>query len=418
MEYELIRNGGVAMSASKIDQGERLHGLDALRGGALLLGVVLHASMSFIPAPIWIVADSQQSVWAGVLFFAIHLFRMATFFLLAGLFAHMMLNRRGVVGFLKDRVIRIAGPLTVFWTPIMAAIIAVLIWNAVRQAAGAPMGPPPPPPTYTWLTVPLTHLWFLWVLMLFYVAALILRAPFAALDRRGDWGRAIDLLTGLLVTPWGAFVLAAPLTVALRFEPNWVPFFGIPTPDHGLVPNTPAVVGFGLAFGFGFLLARRRDLLAQLETWAPVNLGLAVGAGAVLLMLAGGPGPSIIPLTDPTAKAMAAAALGLATYTSAFAAVGLALRVFSGHRTKRRYLADASYWIYIVHLPLVMVGQVLIQDWDVVWPVKLTVVVVGVLAVSIASYELLIRHSFMGRWLNGRRVPWGRKRDAEPVPAE
>jgi hypothetical protein len=108
------------MSASEIDRSERLHGLDALRGGALLLGVVLHASMSFIPAPIWIVADDRQSVWAGVLFFAIHLFRMATFFLLAGLFAHMMLGRRGVGGFLKDRFIRIGGPLGVFWTPAMA----------------------------------------------------------------------------------------------------------------------------------------------------------------------------------------------------------------------------------------------------------------------------------------------------------
>jgi hypothetical protein len=44
--------------------------------------------------------------------------------------------------------------------------------------------------------------------------------------------------------------------------------------------------------------------------------------------------------------------------------------------------------------------------------------VVGVLAVSTASYELLIRHTFMGRWLNGRRVPWRKARQAALVPAE
>ena len=42
------------MSASEIDRSERLHGLDALRGGALLLGVVLHGAMSFFPTQIWI----------------------------------------------------------------------------------------------------------------------------------------------------------------------------------------------------------------------------------------------------------------------------------------------------------------------------------------------------------------------------
>ena len=79
------------MSASETVQSERLHGLDALRGAALLLGVLLHASMSFFPTQAWIVADDQRSAWASGLFFVIHLFRMATFFLIAGLFAHMML---------------------------------------------------------------------------------------------------------------------------------------------------------------------------------------------------------------------------------------------------------------------------------------------------------------------------------------
>ena len=39
----------------------RLHGLDALRGGALLLGIVLHARMPFLPGGGWLVADSQTS---------------------------------------------------------------------------------------------------------------------------------------------------------------------------------------------------------------------------------------------------------------------------------------------------------------------------------------------------------------------
>ena len=404
------------MSTSEIDRSERLHGLDALRGGALLLGVVLHAAMSFFPTQIWIVADDQRSVWASGLFFVIHLFRMATFFLIAGLFAHMMIGRRGVWGFVKNRMVRIAAPFGVFWGVVLAAIVAVLIWNASLQ--GLTAADAPPPPTYDWTNMPLTHLWFLWVLMIFYTALLILRAPFAALDRSGAWGRTIDRMTAGLVGPWGPFVLGAPLALALWLHPTWIAFFGVPTPDAGLIPNTPALVGFGLAFGFGVLLDRRRDLLRRIEAWSPVHLGLAVGAGATAMMLAGGPNPQLVPMTDLATKAMTAAAFGVGVYASVFAAVGLAMRVFVGHSAARRYVADASYWIYIVHLPLVMAAQVLIQDLAWPWPIKLAAVVVGVLAISTASYEVLIRHTFMGRWLNGRRVPW--KRAAQPalVPAE
>ena len=275
-----------------------------------------------------------------------------------------------------------------------------------------------PTPEYDWTNIPLTHLWFLWVLLIFYVALLVLRAPFVLLDRTGAWGRVIDRMTARLIGPWGPFVLGAPLALALWFQPNWIAFFGVPTPDAGLIPNTPALVGFGLAFGFGALLDRRRDLLARIQAWWPAYLGLAMGAGATALMLAGGPDPRLVPVADPATKAMAAATFGVATYASAFAAMALALRFFGGHSRTRRYLADASYWIYIVHLPLVMAAQVLVQDWAMAWPVKLALVVGGVLTVSLASYELLIRHSFMGRWLNGRRVSWRRSPEPALSPAE
>ncbi len=404
------------MTASAFDQGERLHGLDGLRGAALLLGVVLHGALSFFPSQIWIVGDDQTSVWASGLFFVIHLFRMASFFLIAGLFGHMMLKRRGTAGFIKNRLIRIAGPLAAFWGPVMAGIVAVLVWNASLH--GLTAADAPPPPTYDWTNIPLTHLWFLWVLLWFYAALVIGQAVVARLDRAGRLGRAMDRLAGGLIGPWGPLVLGAPLALALWLEPNWIAFFGIPTPDAGLVPETSALVGFGLAFGMGVLLDRRRDLLAKIEGWTPVYLGLALGAGTTALMLSGGPTPVLTPMTDPAAKAMTAAAFGVATYASMFAVVGLALKFWSGHSGLRRYLADASYWIYIVHLPLVMAAQVVVQDWALVWPIKLAVVVVGVMAVSLASYELMVRHGMMGRWLNGRRTPWRRARVSVPVAAE
>ena len=406
------------MSITAHPSPDRLHGLDALRGGALLLGVVLHASLSFFPQQTWIVADDSRSIGAAWLFFAIHLFRMTAFFLIAGLFARMMLSRKGAWGFAKDRASRIVGPLLAFWFPVMAGIVTALVWNAHANGLVVPGAPPPPPPTYDWTNFPLTHLWFLYVLALFCAAALILRAPFAALDRGGGWGRAVDRLTGALVGPWTPAVLAAPLALALWLDPAWIAFFAVPTPDAGVVPDTAALVGFGLAFAFGYLLDRRRDLLDRIAAWSPLYLVAAIASGVAAWFLVGG--PNLTPMADPTGdKALAAAVVAFAVYASALAATGLCLRFLSGFSPVRRYLADASYWVYILHLPLVMLAQVWVQDWAGPWQLKLAGVSAGVLAVCLVSYELTIRHSFVGRWLNGRRIPWRRPAvQPVPVPAE
>ena len=399
------------------DRPERLHGLDALRAGALLLGVVLHASLAFFPQQIWIVADDSTSVGAAGLFFAIHLFRMTAFFLIAGLFAHMMLARRGWLSFARDRIMRITGPLATFWFPVMVGIVGALIWTSYVNGLVVPGAPPPPPPTYDWTNFPLTHLWFLYLLTLFYAAVLILRAPFAMLDKDGGWGRVVDRFTGALIGPWTPAVLAAPLALALYLDPKWIAFFAVPTPDAGLVPHTASLVGFGLAFGLGFLLDRRRDLLNRIAAWTPLFLAIAVVSGAAAYSLAGG--PKITPMVELTdEKAIAAAVTALAVYASAFAAMGLCLRFLSGHSAVRRYLADASYWVYILHLPLVMLAQVWVQDWAGPWWLKLGGVSLGVFAVCLITYELLIRHTFMGKWLNGRRVPWRRSPQVTAVPAE
>ena len=402
---------------TEIHRPDRLHGLDALRAGALLLGVVLHASLAFFPQQIWIVADESRSIGAAWLFFAIHLFRMTAFFLIAGLFAHMMLSRRGWPGFVRDRALRITGPLAAFWFPVMVGIVGALIWTSYVNGLVVPGAPAPPPPTYDWTNFPLTHLWFLYVLTLFYAGVLILRAPFALLDRDGSWGRIVDRMTGALIGPWTPAVLAAPLALALYLDPKWIAFFAVPTPDAGLVPHTAALVGFGLAFGLGFLIDRRRDLLNRIAAWSPLFLVVAVVSGVAAWHLAGG--PKITPMVELTEeKAIAAAVTALAVYSSALAAMGLCLRFLSGYSAIRRYLADASYWVYILHLPLVMLAQVWVQDWAGPWWLKLGGVSLGVFAVCLVTYELLIRHSFMGRWLNGRRVPWRKSVPMTTVAAE
>ena len=94
--------------------GERYHALDAVRGGVLILGVFFHATLSFLPgAQMWIVMDQSRSVELSVLFFVLHIFRMTVFFVLAGFFGRLLLERLGVGAFVMNRAKRIAMPLVI-----------------------------------------------------------------------------------------------------------------------------------------------------------------------------------------------------------------------------------------------------------------------------------------------------------------
>ena len=90
----------------------RRHDLDALRGGAMLLGIVLHASLSVAGNP-WMIQSDQSSEGLKHVFHFIHVFRMPLFFLLSGYFSVMLWQRRGVRGLARQRLLRIGLPLLI-----------------------------------------------------------------------------------------------------------------------------------------------------------------------------------------------------------------------------------------------------------------------------------------------------------------
>ena len=398
-------------------RGERLHALDAVRGGALLLGVVFHACLAFMPGPqIWIVEDASQSVALSVMFYVLHIFRMSVFFLLAGFFARLMLKRRGLVGFVANRAVRIAAPLVAFWPFTLGSIIAVLIWVAVRANGGvAPQGEPPPPLTAE--TFPLTHLWFLYVLLIFYAGALLLRALVVALDRGGGFrAGVVDPVVKLVAGPAAAMFLAAPVFAALYFAPRWYMWFGVPTPDTGLFPNWTALAAYGVAFGFGWLVSRQQEILQDWARHWPANLGLGIACAIGCLAMVGVT-PVLTPAEPGLDRLLYAAMYALAIWGWTLGLVGFAVRFCAGHSSARRYIADASYWIYIVHLPIVLVLQAALAPYAWPWFVKFPLILAVAFALMLASYQLMVRYSFVGAILNGKRRKPERTRAREAVAA-
>jgi peptidoglycan/LPS O-acetylase OafA/YrhL len=100
-------------------------------------------------------------------------------------------------------------------------------------------------------------------------------------------------------------------------------------------------------------------------------------------------------------RLLLAGACGLFAWLSVFGVLGLFVRVFHRERPVWRYLADASYWIYLVHLPVAGLAQVILAESSAPAVVKFAVVLTLASAVGLLSYQGLVRHTFVGAFLNG-----------------
>jgi len=395
---------------------QRLHSLDAVRGFALLLGVAFHAALSFMPGwppGIWAMNDNSPSQFLSDAAFVTHIFRMSLFFFIAGYFGRLLYQKLGARVFWGNRVKRIAIPLVVGWA-VLYPLISYVWVTGITKVFGGTMPPMPEMPKVPG-AFPLTHLWFLYQLLLIYVAVLAVRAIVARLDRaqklRNLIAKAVNVSIKSMIA---TFTLGLPVAAALMSLPLWFYWQGIPTPDQSLIPQIPASVGFGTAFIFGWLVHRSSDALAAITLRWFQNLVIAIVATGWMLHTM-----HATPMAAPgLTKTLYAMIFGVAVWAWVLGLTGAALRFLSSFSATRRYIADASYWIYLAHLPVVAAFQVWVGHWPLHWGVKYPFILVASFAVLFLSYHYLVRPTFIGKVLNGRKYP--RKpepTDHSPSPA-
>ena len=109
----------------------RRHDLDALRAGAMLLGIVYHLALSFAEGFPWLIQDSRQGQGYTLFQYASHGFRMPLFFVLSGFFTAMLWRKRGVRALLKHRFRRIFLPMILGLVTIIPAVMAAFIAGSI-----------------------------------------------------------------------------------------------------------------------------------------------------------------------------------------------------------------------------------------------------------------------------------------------
>ncbi len=369
----------------------RLHGLDALRGGALLLGIVLHGLAPFMPGGGWLVVDRYSTEAATAGMYLIHLFRMSLFMMLAGYFGRMVLQRRGPGRYLQDRALRIGLPVVVFWPFAVGSLGLIAV--AAGTFSESPVTETPTEGSANPLTwIPPGQLWFLIVLLQCALITVAARAVLVRVLGAERSGRIADRIGSGLATPAGVVIAAVPYAAGLLLQgPEQLT--GIQEPVT-LMPVPGASTAYLGAFLTGWFLHSRGDALARLGRGWPFQLIIAAG-----LTVLGWFAPDLLP--DPVTITV----IALAGWTWTFGLVGLCTRLIRREVPAVRYLADASYWMYLLHLPLL-----LLIEWglsDLTWPIMIKLLVTWAVSsvVLLISYDLLVRPNRLGGWLNGRKHP-------------
>ena len=377
----------------------RLYDLDALRAVAMFLGVVLHSSVFLLPEaqPLWPIHDPTvgSDPTYKLVIEAIHGFRMPVFFLLSGFFSTLLWERRGLRALTMQRLRRVG-------IPFVAACLTVLPLSIWLLAVAGDRQPPYDFPVWTlplvWVSS-LGHLWFLWYLLLM-AGCLVLAARQGIQFSHPVWWLAIPLSMAIslfMVEPiYGADNATAIIPDVAVFA--WYACFfvvGVFLYRRGFVVRswwTTALLPASVAFYAGFHLLE--SYLAGFEGSVPLGEAASDYAGAV---------PDAFLFRNPLTLA-GALIESVSAWLCVFGLMGLFRWLASRRSFTVLYLSDASYWMYLAHLPLVIAGQMLVVGMPIHYHLKFLVVCVGVTVVLLVTYQFGVRYTIIGRTLNGPRA--------------
>jgi glucan biosynthesis protein C len=359
---------------------KRRYDLDWLRVLAVLLLVPFHTALIFSldPDDIVYVKDVVESPVLKEMAHLMWLWHMPLLFLIAGASVWFALQFRSLGRYLLERLTRLVIP-TVFaiTVPIPLMVYVQFIdgsrfdsfWQFYTQFFRIDFGDLS---GYSGTFTP-AHLWFVVFLFVFAVVTL----PLFLYLRRESGRRLIGKVVAFFELPGMIFVLALPLAVAVEL-------FDI----GGKAPLLYLVL-----FIYGYVLVADERFQAILDKHAASGaiLGLFFAAAFNIILALDG------------SRLLVHLAYYLSRWCWVVAILGFGHRYLNKGNRLLRYLGEASYPFYILHLPVnTIVGYFIIQ-WPVSIAVKFLVINVLTFLATYAVYEVLVKRIGVMRFLFGMK---------------
>ncbi len=359
----------------------------------MLLGIVLHASTRFIPY--YDGDDAVARSTLGNIINVLHGFRMPLFFLISGFFTAMLWQKRGALSLVRHRAKRVL-------LPFIVSVVVVIPFTGWGFRTGRRLaGQDPGEPTNHFsamlqvFDLRLTHLWFLWMLWVL-VCGFVIAVGVGSVIKRHAPGLAAWLSRGL-----GAFIAAMVVATIIGQYAMIDSPFGPGYTEKILLD--PIILGYyGGFFAVGCAVCLPNGHLHPGLSRVTRHWGVLSIVSALLVTAA-------IALVGPNLAASRAFQIAF-SWAAILALLGMFHVLFSTPRPWVRWLSDASFWLYLMHLGLVAIFQGLVTPWPLPFYAKTVLIFVFTVAPLLVVYQYGVRFTPIGTLLNGKRTRPGKRK--------
>jgi fucose 4-O-acetylase-like acetyltransferase len=364
--------------------GQRRHHLDAIRVSAILLLIPYHAARYIQKGK-----GGAEIVDAVVWF--VHTWHMPLFFAISGFLAAGAMRRSTAVRQLRARFRRLGLPLAVgMLTVVPLANLLVIGAAAIWPRRGA-LPPKRELDIANVFTLSPRHLWFIAYLLMISLVAI---GIWLAIQRAPGLGAAINRGFRILIGSWWAVPVLASVSAAILItKTGWV---AGGTASNSLIPAPTLFAYYSLFFFFGWLLSGQTDLLEDLKrgAWLRLGAGVLIAVPAFLLFYDNGDftgnvgTPGILAEVDAL-RLYGLFTVGMVCWLTLFGIWGVLARYVRKESRVLRYLSDASFWIYLIHIPFLVALQSSLATTELAIPIRWALTVSGTLALAIGTYALI-----------------------------
>ncbi len=368
-------------------KNERYHYFDYLRAIAMLLGIPLHACLAYGEIEyFWVLKDESHShlIDQGLNF--LRLFRMPLFFAISGFFTALTIDK-GL--FLQKRTKRLLYPLLVFFllivVPLKLAWLAMEVPDQLyaldipfliehfKESFFAPSSNTQFRHSPNW-----GHLWFL--LYLFFLS--LLTVPVRKIFKIDFKKYSTILILSMSITFLSYFLMKS----------HWVdqPFKMYPLPS--------LVIYYGSFYFFGWQLFKfKEQSLSKTMAHSLLTVGSLLAILRSNLEVNSHLNFYKIAHSDWQLAVLAT----VATWSIVIGVIYTFKHHFNKENKSISYFVKGSYFIYLIHLPIIILLQILFNRLDSHWAIEFPLATLGSLFFSVLIYHYFIKGKFIDRFLKG-----------------